>query len=119
MASAGDAVVKGSCVIGYNGRTYGTLLQVDSSEEPIGDIKEIRGAQNAVVAKIITNPGKKYKVSGVLLSADLTAIASMKKGDTVSINSVSAMVESASLEFSGTEAKATIEAVKEDSMTYT
>lgn len=118
--AAGDLVQKGvTVVVGYNGRTVGTWIMQGSGESPDADIKEIRGPQNSVVTKIITNPRKTYKADGVLLSADLTTMAAAKKGDTVSINSVNCMLESLDISFSAEDARATLTAVKEDSMTYT
>lgn len=118
--AAGDMVQKGtSVVVGMNSLTYGTCLMQTASEERTDEIKEIRGANNAVVTKLISNPGKRYTVEGVLLSADLTAARALKRGDAVSINSVSCMVEDVKIGVGLEEAKVTITAIKEDSMTYT
>lgn len=117
--AAGDLVQKGTtCVVGYNGVTYATLLNVESSITPDADITPITGPQSAVVTKIITNPRKIYKVSGICLSADQSALEAMAKGATISIDSVSCMLEDLELSYSAGAMKATITAVKEDSMTY-
>jgi ribosomal protein S8E len=118
--AAGDIVQKGtSVVVGFNGLTYGTCIMIQSSEEPVADMNEIRGSKNEVVAKIYSNPGRRYTVEGVLLSADLTAARALIKGSTVSINSVSCCVEDVKISVGTLEAKVTITAIKEDSMTYT
>jgi hypothetical protein len=117
---AGDLVQLGtSVVVGFNGLTYGTCIMISGGEELTGDIKEIKGPQNATVTKLLTNPGKRYTVEGVLLSADLTAARLLKKGSSVTINSVVCMVEDVKIATGTEEAKVTITAVKEDSMTYT
>ena len=117
--AAGDLAQKGTTVVvGFNGRVVGTWIMEDSGESPGADIKEIRGPQNAVVTKLITNPHKTYKATGVMLSADLTAMAAAKIGDAISINSVSCMILSLDLSFGTQDAKASLTAIKEDSMTY-
>lgn len=117
--AAGDLIQKGtSVVVGYNSRTVGTWIMQESGESPGADIKEIRGPQNAVVTKIITNPHKTYKATGVLLSADLTAMASAVIGGAISINSVSCMIASLDISYGAEDARASLTAVKEDSMTY-
>jgi hypothetical protein len=116
---AGDLVQKGTTVVvGFNSRTVGTWIMQDSGESPGADIKEIRGPQNSVLTKLITNPHKTYKATGVLLSADLTTMAGAKIGDLVSINSVNCMLLSLDISFGAEDARATLTAVKEDSMTY-
>lgn len=117
--AAGDLVQKGtSVVVGFNGVTFGTWIMQGSGEEPMADVKEIRGPQNAVVTKLITNPKKQYNVSGVMLSADLTTARAAMIGSTVSINSVSCCIVSLKLSFDAQDAKCDMVAVKEDSMTY-
>lgn len=118
--AAGDLVQKGTtCTVGFNSRTVGTWIMQDSGEAPGAVIKEIKGPQGAVVTKLLTNPHKTYKATGVLLSADLTAMASAKIGDAISINSVLCMITSLDISFSAEDARATLTAIKEDSMTYT
>jgi len=116
---AGDLVQKGTTVVvGLNGVTYGTLVQVEGSISPKADIEDIKGPQNATVTKLITNPRKEYSVSGICLSADQTALEGMKIGDTASIDAVSGMVTDLDLKYSGSAMKAELKTVKEDSMTY-
>lgn len=118
--AAGDLVQLGtSVVVGLNGRTYGTLIPISGSEEPLADVKEIKGAQGATVTKLITNPGYRVTVKGVMLSADLTALEAINVGSTVSLDGVNLMLESLTMEFTAEDAIATIVGRKEDSMTYT
>jgi len=118
--AAGDMVQQGTTVVvGFNDLTYGTCLMVTCGEEPTGEIKDIKGANNATVTKLISNPGKRYTVEGILLSADLTAARALKKGSSVTINAVVCMVEDVKIAVGTEEAKVTITAIKEDSMTYT
>lgn len=117
---AGEMVQVGTTVVvGLNGRTVGTWLVDSATEVSSSEVKEIRGANNSVVTKLISNPGRRYTVSGVLLSADLTTMEGAKIGDDISIDSVTCFLESVQLEFSREEAKCTVTAIKEDSMTYT
>lgn len=117
--AAGDLVQKGtSVVVGFNGVTFGTWIMQSAGEEPMADIKEIKGPQAATVTKLVTNPRKQYSVSGVILAADLTTARAALIGGTVSINSVSCMIVSLKLSFEAQDAKCDMVAVKEDSMTY-
>ena len=118
--AAGDLVQKGtSVVVGFNGVTFGTWIMQDSGEEPMADVKEIRGPQKATVTKLVTNPRKQYNVSGVILSADLTTARAALICGTVSINSVSCCIVSLKLTYNAQDARCDMTAVKEDSMTYT
>jgi hypothetical protein len=117
--AAGDLVQKGtSVVVGYNGMTYGTLFQVEGNASPMADIEEIKGPQGATLTFLITNPRKEYKVSGICLSADQTAVEAMKIGDAVSIDSVSCILTGLDLSYSAGAMKATITAVKYDAVTH-
>ena len=117
---AGDMVQKGTTVVvGFNGRTFGTCLMEVASEEQVGEIKEIRGANNAAATKLISNPARRVTVEGILLSGDLTTVEALKRGDVASIDGISCMVEEVKISFNREEAKVSITAIKEDSMTYT
>ncbi|MEN6360043.1 MAG: hypothetical protein ABFD59_08305 [Smithella sp.] len=118
--AAGDMVQKGTTVVvGFNGLTYGTCIMLTASQEATGEEKVIKGSNNATVTILESDPGEQYTVEGILLSADLTAARSLKKGDTVSINSVNCRCVSRSIGVGTEEAKVTITAIKEASMTYT
>ena len=106
-------------VVGFNGRTVGTWVMEDSGESPGAEVTVIKGSNNSTLTKLISDPKKTYKATGILLAADLTAMAAAKIGDTISINSVSCMIESLDLSFGREAARASLTAVKEDSMTYT
>jgi len=117
--AAGDLIQKGtSVVVGFNSRTVGTWIMQDSGESPQADIKSIKGPQGATVTKLITDPRKVYKATGVLLSADLATMAAAKIGDTVSFNSVNCMLTRLDISYQATDARGVLECVKEDSMTY-
>lgn len=118
--AAGDLVQKGiSVVVGFNGITFGTWIMEDSGEAPEADITEIKGAQAAVVTKLIANPRAVYNVKGIILAADLTTARAALIGGTVSINSVSCMITSLKLTYGTEAARCEMSAVKEASMTYT
>jgi hypothetical protein len=116
---AGDMVQKGTTVVvGFNGVTFGTWIMEDSSEAPGADIKEIRGANNSVVTKLISNPHVTYELTGIILSADLTTARAALIGGTVSVNSVSCMIQSLKLSYNREDAKCTMTVIKEAGMTY-
>ena len=116
--AAGDMVQKGTTVIvGFNGFTYTGAIMDSVSRKPIGDIKEIRGENNAVTTKLISNPG--FEVSVEVIVTSLAAFNAIKKGDLFTINSVGYMVTDADGKYSREEVKWSISAIKEDSMTYT
>lgn len=116
--AAGDMVQKGTAVIvGFNGFTYSGAIMDDVSRKPTGDIKPIRGENNAVCTKLISNPG--FEIMVQVIVTTLASFNTIKKGDAFTINSVTYMVEEAEGKYSREEVKWTITAVKEDSMTYT
>lgn len=111
-------VQKGTTVIvGFASHTLTGYVMNSVGKEPIGDIKDLRGENNATATKLISNPGFRITVECYVTSG--TSYTTMKKGDAVSINSVSYMVEDVKVAYSREEAIVTITAVKEDSMTYT
>jgi len=117
--AAGDLAQKGtSVVVGYNGMTYGGMFQVEGSASPMADVEQIKGPQGATLTWLITDPRKEYKVSGVCLSADQTAVESMKIGDAVTIDTVACQLTNLELSYSAGAMKATITAVKYDSVTH-
>ena len=121
--AAGDLVTVGTAVAtGFNGNTNTNIL-MQAVTESMGDatIKEIPGEQGATVTKLATNPHYRIRLTGVVLAAgtELATLEAMKKGDTLSVNSVNCMINSdISIEMSAEEARVTIEVINEDSMTY-
>lgn len=116
--AAGDMVQKGiAAIVGFNGYTLTGYVMNSVGREPVGDIKELRGENNAVTTKLISNPGFKISVNCYVTSG--STYTTMKKGDAISINSVSYMVDSVKVDYSREEATVSIDAIKEDSMTYT
>jgi hypothetical protein len=116
--AAGDMVIKGTTVIvGFNSFTYSGSIMDSVSRKPIGDIKEIRGENNAVTTKLISNPG--FEISVEVIVTTLASFNAIKKGDTFTINTVNYMVVDCDGKYSREEVKWSISAIKEDSMTYT
>ena len=125
--AAGDLVQKGTSVtVGFGSNTNANLI-MQAVGESVGeaDMKEIAGEQAAAVTNLFTNPRKRIRLTGVLLdtgglAAEIKAVRDLIVGSTISINSVNCMVdESPVIEFGAEEARVSIVAVKEDSMTYT
>lgn len=114
----GDLVQIGtSVVVGLNNLTYGTMLMRVASEEPFSTETPIYDARGALVTLIEQNPGRKIKLEGVPLSADLTAIRALVIGSVITVNSRKYRVTAPVLGFQSAEASGTIEAQSEDSLT--
>lgn len=125
--AAGDLVQKGTSVtVGFGSNTNANLI-MQAVGESVGeaDMKEIAGEQGAAITNLFTNPRKRIRLTGVLLdtgglAAEIKAVRDLIVGSTISINSVNCMVdETPVIEFGAEEARVSIVAVKEDSMTYT
>lgn len=115
--AAGDMVQKGTTVVvGFNGFTYAGAIMDSVGRKPSGDIKEIRGENNAVCTKLISNPG--FEVQVEVIVTTLASFNTIKKGDAFTINSVGYMVVDCDGKYSREEVKWSISAIKEDSMTY-
>ena len=108
-----------SVVVGFNGRTYSDFVMDDATETTIGDIEEIRDADNDQATKLISAKGHRYRVTGAVKNdgSELTTLEAIVVGDTVTIDSISCMVESVEFSFSRTAARVTITAV-DDAIAY-
>lgn len=116
--AAGDMVQKGTTVlVGFNSMTLSGVVMETVSPEITADIKEIRGENNAVMTKLLSNPKKTITFECVVTT--LSTFNTVKTGDAITINTVAYMVESAKPTYSREETKWSVTAVKEDSMTYT
>jgi len=107
--------------VGFNGVTYADFIVDDASEAIIGDIEEIRDADNATETKLISNKGRRYTITGVVknaggLDAEIDALRLIEKGSLITVNSVDCMVEECEISFTRTATKATINFIAEDSM---
>ena len=117
--AAGDLITKGTaCVVGYNGNTYGGFLQAEGTASPMADIEPIKGAQGATVTWLITDPRKEYKVTGICVSSDQSALEAAKIGDVISIDTVACMLTGLDLSYSAGAMRASITAIKHDSVTH-
>ena len=118
--AAGDMVQKGTVVtVAFGGNTHASLIMEAVDVSPAAEIKPIKGENNATVTKLISDPGKKMTLEGTIIAAGVAALVAFKKGDAVTINTVSWMIEDISIKYSKEEAKCSLTVVKEDSMTYT
>ena len=110
-------VQKGTTVlVGFQGLTLTGVTMESFDREPIEDIKDIRGENNASMTKLISNPG--FRIAFSCIVKTHATFNSIKKGDAITINSLAYMVESSKAAYSREEVKWSIGAVKEDSMTY-
>ncbi len=106
-----------TALIGIGSNTYdATNVIVETADiEDIADITEIRDEDNAVCTKLISNRGKRISLSCVALaSADLT----IRKGETITIDSMNMMVEDFKLQRVRENAKISVVGILEDNMTY-
>ena len=118
-------VQKGTAVVvGFNSRdgsdaTLGTTwIMEDASQEATAEaVTQINDQHNAPVTKLISGPGKRYTITGILLAADLGAVEALIIGSKVVIDGKNCMVESAVLNFVREAAKATVTAIS-DGITY-
>jgi len=119
--AAGDLVQRGAAVsVAFGGLTNTNLIMQTASEQALGEIKPIKGEQGARVTELYTDPGKQYVLTGVVKNTGdaLTALRAYKKGDIVTVNSVTCRIEDISLEFSAEETRCTLTVVKHDAMSY-
>ena len=118
-------VQKGTAVVvGFNSRdgsdaTLGTTwIMEDASQEATAEaVTQINDADNTPVTKLISGPGRRYTITGILLAADLGAVEALIIGSKVVIDGANCMVESAVLNFVREAAKATVTAIS-DGITY-
>ena len=105
--------------VGFNGVTYTDFVMEDAGESTIGDIEEIRDADNDQATKLISAKGHRYRLTGVV-KADGTELATLQAlvvGSTLTVNAVAMMVESVEINYSRLATRATITVV-DDAITY-
>ena len=108
---------KGTTVfLGYGDYTYSLILTDDATISPIADAATIPDENNATTTVILYNPGQHIDMSGVILGSEFPSILLI--GGTIEINSVDWRIEKYDIKLARTEAKLTLAAIKEDSMTY-
>jgi hypothetical protein len=105
---------KGTLVIvGFAGHTYAGLSMEQVSKEQTGTQKTILDQNNEPVTILISDLGRRYTVRGIVLAADWVE---PEVGDTITLNSVAARVESISTEEAGEESRVSMTVISEDSM---
>lgn len=121
--AAGDIVTingTNSFAIGLQGYLYTNVKARTCTVESASEEKLILGEQSETLEVLLVNPAVRVKLMGAVLAAALTDISAVKKGDAISINSVSMMVEEFTVDFTPAgEVMFDVTAIKEDSMTYT
>ena len=107
-------------LVGLGALTFTGYFVESMDREPISDVEEIRDENDAVAAKLISNPG--HRISGRMMvkgGADLDAELDTRTiGDTITIDDVGYMIESWKVARSRKTATVDFTAVKESSMTY-
>lgn len=107
--------------VGFGSITNPNFVMEDSSEAIIGDIEEIRDANNDQATKLISARGHRYRLSGVILNsgnnAERDAVRALVVGGTVSVNGTNCMVEAVEISYTRTAMKASITAV-DDAISY-
>ena len=110
-------VTKGTAVtVGFGGYILAGTIAENAKPKLTADIKEIRGENNAVCTKLLSNPRSELTFVSIVTS-HATYLA-IKTGDTLTINSVAYMVVSSVPTKSREETTWDLELVKEDGMTY-
>lgn len=102
--------------IGIGGYTYTGYVVEEAEHEAFAEVEPIKNEDNETETKIISDPGTRVTLN--VLGKSGSTLESVGIGDTVSINSVSMMAERVTQRRSRGVLRATITAVKEDSMTY-
>ena len=102
-------------IIGFDGNTYTGLFMEGATKEQTGTQKIIKDEDNATVTVLVEDLGIRRTLRGIVKSEGWTE---PRQGDMVTINSINYRVESISTEYSAEEARITLTAIKEDSMTY-
>ena len=106
-------------MVGIGGYTFsGAVVDTVDIDTDV-DIEDHKDENNATINKILTNPRKMVKVALDSVTSPNTTLEAIKKGDTVTINSVGMFVEKCSIKRGHGAMKATLDLLKEDSMTYT
>ena len=111
-------VQKGTAMnIGCGGYTYTGWVVEEAGLEPTAEIEVIKDEDNATQTKILSDPGVRVTIS--CIGEGSSTLEAVKKGDAITVNSVSMMVEEARQTRTRGVIKATLTLVKEASMTYT
>lgn len=104
-----------SLTIGFAGHTYAGVFMESASKEQVGTQKVVKDEDNATVTVLVEDLGIRISLRGIVKAAGWTE---PRQGDAITVNSVKYRVESISTEYSAEEARVSLTALKEDSMTY-
>lgn len=111
-------VQKGTTVLlGYGSYTYSVILTDDCTVTPTAVVSTINDENNTTTTVVIYDPGQQLEMSGVIKGTVVPTILLI--GGTVSINSVVWRLTKYDIKLARTEAKLSLSAIKEASMTYT
>jgi len=96
----------------------GYIMEDGLTIESTGETEIIKDEDNATVAVIESDPGRRIKFSAMIKSAVPTTDPRLK-GATVTVNSVAYRIESCDVQFGRLVTKLSATAIKEAAMTYT
>lgn len=104
-------------IVGIGGFTYSGHIVETANPKLVADVETIKGEDNETTTKIISDPKKTLKIEVIAKTG--STVDTLKVGDAVTINSVTYMVVDCDVKRSRSALKATLDLIKEDSMTYT
>lgn len=104
-------------IVGLAGYLLTGHIVEEANPKPIADIDPYRDESDAVVTKVLSNPGKSLVISVIAKTGSVQAAAII--GAAVTVNSVAYMIEDVDPKYSRKALKLTLRLIKEDSMTYT
>ena len=117
-----DPVVQkgGAVTVGFNSNIYSGFYQDTANRELVGDVKWILDNNAAAVTALISNPGFKLVISGVVMAAgtEITTLTAIVRGDALTINTVAMFVEDVKIDYEKLDAKCTLTLIKYASMTH-
>lgn len=105
-----------SVLVGFGGHTYAGLNMETASKEQTGEQKVLLDENNEPVTVLISDLGKRITLRGIIL--DDGSWTEPETGDAITVNGAAYRIESGSYEYSQTEARVNITAIKEDSVEY-
>ena len=103
-------------MIGFEGVTLSGYIMESADVEQTGTQKEILDEDNAAFAVLVENLGKRRTITAIVKSG--TTPETIRQGDIISLDGENHRVESASVSYNAEEARLSVTAINEDSITY-
>ena len=89
---AAPTIIGTTVLVGFSGETVSGIIRDSQDIDTTADIEYIRSEDNEEGTALVSNKGQRITVEGTCTTA-----VTIKKGDTVTINSVSMLVEEAKI----------------------